>query len=127
MRSFRALRLRDRPDFPSRRRFTGAPPNIHWKTGTSYGHRDAWSAGSNASFTAVIWLGNFDNTPSVHLVGAEVHVAQVKHHDAAHVIDGHPVEGDILVAVLVVRDGGVRPADERRVGLGHALGQTGAA
>ncbi len=66
----RALRLKDRPDFPARRRFTGAPPNISWKTGTSYGHRDAWAAGSNMQHTAVVWLGNLDQTPSANLVGA---------------------------------------------------------
>ena len=67
----RALARRDRPDFPSRRRLSGVPPSIHWKTGTSYGHRDAWAAGSGPQHTAVVWLGNFDNTPSVDLVGAE--------------------------------------------------------
>ncbi len=67
----RALARRDRPDFPSRRRLSGAPPSIHWKTGTSYGHHDAWAAGSGPDHTAVVWLGNFDNSPSVDLVGAE--------------------------------------------------------
>ncbi len=67
----RALARRDRPDFPSRRKLSGAPPAIHWKTGTSYGHRDAWAAGSGPDHTAVVWLGNFDNQPSVDLVGAE--------------------------------------------------------
>ena len=67
----RALARRDRPDFPSRRQLSGAPPSIHWKTGTSYGHRDAWAAGSGPDHTAVVWLGNFDNRPSVDLVGAE--------------------------------------------------------
>ena len=67
----RALRLRDRPDFPSRYRWSGVPPQVHWKTGTSYGHRDAWAAGSDDRFTVVVWLGNFDNTPSRHLVGAD--------------------------------------------------------
>ncbi len=67
----RALALKERPDFPSRRKLTGAPPSIHWKTGTSFGHRDAWAAGSGPEHTAVIWLGNLDNSPSVHLVGAE--------------------------------------------------------
>ncbi len=67
----RALARRDRPDFPSRRQLSGAPPSIHWKTGTSYGHRDAWAAGSGPDHTAVVWLGNFDNSPSVDLVGAE--------------------------------------------------------
>ncbi|MCK6544544.1 penicillin-binding protein 1C [Myxococcota bacterium] len=67
----RALSLKDRPDFPERRRMTGAPAHVHWKTGTSFGHRDAWAAGSGPRYTAVIWLGNFDNSPSVSLVGAD--------------------------------------------------------
>jgi penicillin-binding protein 1C len=67
----RALSLKDRPDFPSRRQFTQLPSGIHWKTGTSFGHRDAWAAGSDATHTAVVWLGNFDNHPSSALVGAE--------------------------------------------------------
>lgn len=67
----RALSMRDRPDFPERRRMTGVPPHVRWKTGTSFGHRDAWSAGFDQAFTTVVWLGNLDNAPSSHLVGAE--------------------------------------------------------
>lgn len=67
----RALRIKDRPDFPARRRFTGTPASISWKTGTSYGHRDAWAAGSNPRHTAVVWLGNLDQRPSGYLVGAQ--------------------------------------------------------
>jgi penicillin-binding protein 1C len=66
----RALALRDRPDFPERRELNPATHAIHWKTGTSFGHRDAWAAGSNLTHTAVVWMGNFDNTPSHALVGA---------------------------------------------------------
>ncbi|WP_223635348.1 penicillin-binding protein 1C [Corallococcus sp. EGB] len=66
-----ALSLRDRPDFPERRRLTGLPARVHWKTGTSFGNRDAWAAGSGPKHTAVVWLGNFDHASSVHLVGAE--------------------------------------------------------
>ncbi|MDC0714677.1 penicillin-binding protein 1C [Stigmatella sp. ncwal1] len=67
----RALSLKDRPDFPARRKLTGIPAQVHWKTGTSFGHRDAWAAGSGPRHTAVVWLGNFDSSPSVHLVGAD--------------------------------------------------------
>ena len=66
-----ALSIRDRPDFPERRQAVALPPNIHWKTGTSYGHRDAWVVGSNPEYTVGVWLGNFDSTPSSALVGAE--------------------------------------------------------
>ena len=34
-----ALSLKDRPDFPFRSQHVQLPPNIYWKTGTSYGHR----------------------------------------------------------------------------------------
>lgn len=66
-----ALSLRDRPDFPSRGQWSRVPPRIHWKTGTSFGHRDAWAAGSGPDYTAVVWMGNFDNAPSSQLVGAD--------------------------------------------------------
>ena len=67
----RALARRDRPDFPSRARVAAVPRRVHWKTGTSYGHRDAWAAGSGPRHTAVVWLGNFDWTPSAALVGSD--------------------------------------------------------
>ena len=67
----RALARRDRPDFPERRRWSGVPAHVHWKTGTSVGHRDAWAVGSGARYTAAVWLGNFDNGPAFDLVGAE--------------------------------------------------------
>ena len=67
----RALARRDRPDFPERRRWSGVPAHVHWKTGTSVGHRDAWAVGSGARYTAAVWLGNFDNTPAFDLVGAD--------------------------------------------------------
>ncbi len=66
----RALRLRDRPDFPHRQAVSAMPRDIHWKTGTSFGHRDAWAVGSGERYTVVVWLGNFDQTPSRWLVGA---------------------------------------------------------
>jgi len=66
-----ALALRDRPDFPRRRDVAGVPPAIHWKTGTSFGFRDAWAVGSGPAYTAVVWTGNVDNKSSAELVGSE--------------------------------------------------------
>jgi penicillin-binding protein 1C len=66
-----ALSLRDRPDFPARLGLRGVPAQIHWKTGTSFGFRDAWAVGSGPSHTAVVWVGNVDNHPSTELVGSE--------------------------------------------------------
>ena len=70
LRSEQALSLRDRPDFPNRRDIA-VPPDIHWKTGTSFGFRDAWAVGSGPTYTAVVWTGNVDNRPSTDLIGSE--------------------------------------------------------
>lgn len=67
----KALRIKDRPDFPARRELASVPTGIHWKTGTSFGHRDAWACGSGPQHTACVWFGNADRQPSRHLVGAE--------------------------------------------------------
>lgn len=44
-------------------------PPLYWKTGTSNGTRDAWTAGVFGPYVLVIWVGNFDNTPNPHFVG----------------------------------------------------------
>ena len=43
-----------------------------WKTGTSYGFRDAWTVGVLGPYVLVVWLGNFDYTSNPHLIGREV-------------------------------------------------------
>jgi len=62
----------DRPDFPLRAELGRQLPSLRWKTGTSYGHRDAWAAGYGERYVAVVWLGNLDGSASSHLVGGAV-------------------------------------------------------
>lgn len=38
-------------------------PVIAYKTGTSYGYRDAWSAGHAGGLTIVVWVGRADGAP----------------------------------------------------------------
>ena len=40
-----------RPDFPNNFDFTFRLPKIAWKTGTSFGKRDAWAIGYNPDYT----------------------------------------------------------------------------
>jgi penicillin-binding protein 1C len=61
-----------RPDLPRSFENSRNLPRIAWKTGTSYGHRDAWSIGYNATYTIGVWVGNFDGHGVPELVGAEV-------------------------------------------------------
>lgn len=43
---------------------------IAWKTGTSYGQRDAWAAGVTPEWTIVVWAGNFTGEGNPILMGA---------------------------------------------------------
>lgn len=40
-----------------------------WKTGTSWGFHDAWSAGVVGPYVLVVWVGNFDARPNPAFVG----------------------------------------------------------
>lgn len=42
-----------------------------WKTGTSWGFRDAWAAGVFGPYVLVVWIGNFDGSGNPAFVGAE--------------------------------------------------------
>jgi penicillin-binding protein 1C len=62
----------NRPDFPISWQSTERMPKIAWKTGTSYGRRDAWSIGYNKKYTVGVWTGNFSGQGIRDLSGAEV-------------------------------------------------------
>jgi len=40
-----------------------------WKTGTSYGYRDAWAIGLNARYVIGVWVGRPDGTPTAGQFG----------------------------------------------------------
>ena len=47
----------------------GGPPGIAWKTGTSWGGRDAWAFGYDHRHVAGVWIGRPDGTPIPGLTG----------------------------------------------------------
>jgi penicillin-binding protein 1C len=47
----------------------GAPGRIAFKTGTSYGYRDAWSIGFDGKHTIGVWVGRPDGAPVPGLIG----------------------------------------------------------
>ena len=50
------------------RDFSGSQ-TIAWKTGTSYGLRDAWAIGSNGRYTLGVWVGNAGGEPASFISG----------------------------------------------------------
>jgi penicillin-binding protein 1C len=49
-------------------------PKFAWKTGTSYGKRDAWAIGFNPNYTIGVWMGNFSGVGSPNLSGGDIAV-----------------------------------------------------
>jgi len=45
---------------------------VVWKTGTSFGFRDAWAVGVSEHYTIGIWVGRPDGTPNPGFFGANV-------------------------------------------------------
>lgn len=65
------LRGLDRPDLPNNFEFALNLPAVAFKTGTSYGRRDAWSIGYSAEYTVGVWIGNVDQRGNPELVGGK--------------------------------------------------------
>ncbi len=61
-----------RPDLPTNWEQSSHTPRIAWKTGTSYGKRDAWSIGYNKNYTVGVWVGNFSGAGVPELSGANI-------------------------------------------------------
>jgi penicillin-binding protein 1C len=61
-----------RPDVPTFSEYVKDIPLVAWKTGTSYGRRDAWSIGSSARYTVGVWCGNMNGKGSANLTGATI-------------------------------------------------------
>ena len=62
----------ERPDLPQFLLERTDWPKIAWKTGTSFGRRDAWAVGVNPRYTIGVWLGNMDGSSVPQLSGAEM-------------------------------------------------------
>lgn len=61
------LRDNPRPDH-----LANANPPVAWKTGTSWGFRDAWTVGIVGPYVLAVWVGNFDGSSNQAFVGTEV-------------------------------------------------------
>jgi len=59
-----------RPDLPSSWEFSPDHAKIAFKTGTSFGYRDAWCCAYTPRYTVAVWLGNADASGSPALTGA---------------------------------------------------------
>ncbi|MDZ7636174.1 MAG: hypothetical protein U5L72_17735 [Bacteroidales bacterium] len=58
--TYEALRRVNRPETETGWQYFGSAPEVAWKTGTSFGFRDAWAIGTTPTHVVAVWAGNAD-------------------------------------------------------------------
>ena len=69
--TFESLKEVNRPSEDENWLFFDNSKPIAWKTGTSYGFRDAWAIGATKDYVVGVWVGNADGEGRPGLVGIE--------------------------------------------------------
>ena len=67
--TFEALRGVTRPEEETAWEQFSSARDIAWKTGTSYGNRDAWSVGVTPEYVIAVWVGNCSGEGRPQLTG----------------------------------------------------------
>ena len=69
--TYESLKQVNRPKQDGNWAFFDDSKQIAWKTGTSFGFRDAWAIGSTKDYVVGVWIGNADGEGRPGLVGIE--------------------------------------------------------
>ncbi|WKN42126.1 penicillin-binding protein 1C [Tunicatimonas pelagia] len=67
--AFRAMQEVARPENETGWQYFSSSQSLAWKTGTSYGHRDAWAVGLTPRYVVGVWVGNADGEGRSGLTG----------------------------------------------------------
>ncbi|MFA0963144.1 penicillin-binding protein 1C [Roseivirga sp. BDSF3-8] len=67
--TFQAMKEVERPESEAGWEYYSGSRPLAWKTGTSYGHRDAWAIGVNSRYVVGVWIGNADGEGRPGLTG----------------------------------------------------------
>lgn len=67
--TLQALRAVSRPMEEQGWQFFSSSRSVAWKTGTSFGGRDAWTVGVNPEYVVAVWAGNHDGSSVAGLSG----------------------------------------------------------
>lgn len=78
----------DRPDDELNWREFSSSQKICWKTGTSFGFRDAWAVGVTSKYAVGVWVGNADGEGMPEIIG--IRVAAPVLFDVFHILNDVP-------------------------------------
>ncbi|GGG37496.1 penicillin-binding protein 1C [Bizionia arctica] len=69
--TYESLKEVNRPEGDENWEFYDGSKQIAWKTGTSFGFRDAWAIGTTKDYVVGVWVGNADGEGRPGLVGVQ--------------------------------------------------------
>jgi len=69
--TYEAMKEVNRPEGDENWQFYDSSKQIAWKTGTSFGFRDAWAIGTTKDYVVGVWVGNADGEGRPGLVGVQ--------------------------------------------------------
>jgi len=69
--TYDSLKKVNRPESNENWEFFDGSKQIAWKTGTSFGFRDAWAIGTTKDYVVGVWVGNADGEGRPGLVGVQ--------------------------------------------------------
>ncbi|WP_225036126.1 penicillin-binding protein 1C [Winogradskyella sp. SM1960] len=69
--TFESMKQVNRPESDESWEYYDSSQEIAWKTGTSFGFRDAWAIGTTADYVVGVWVGNADGEGRPGLVGVQ--------------------------------------------------------
>ncbi len=69
--TYQALLEVNRPETEEGWQFFNSSKEIAWKTGTSFGFKDAWSIGTTPNYVVATWAGNADGEGRPGLIGSK--------------------------------------------------------
>lgn len=69
--TYESLKEVNRPESDENWEFFDDSKQVAWKTGTSFGFRDAWAIGTTKDYVVGVWVGNADGEGRPGLVGVQ--------------------------------------------------------
>ncbi|NRD18778.1 penicillin-binding protein 1C [Winogradskyella eckloniae] len=69
--TFESMKQVNRPESDESWEYYDSSQDIAWKTGTSFGFRDAWAIGTTKDYVVGVWVGNADGEGRPGLVGVQ--------------------------------------------------------
>lgn len=91
--TFEAMSTLRRPDQEGQWETFNSSRRIAWKTGTSFGYRDAWAVGLTPQYTIGVWVGNADGEGRPGVIG--LHAAAPVLFDVLSLLDDNSSWWDV--------------------------------